>query len=64
MLKNWICVGRYVDQRAAMGFSSLHMATSHGNLAAVVALIAAGASVSARCVGQFPAAQQVPTPSP
>ena len=50
---------RFVDQRAAMGFSPLHMAASHGNLAAVVALIASGASITARCAGYIPAAQQV-----
>ncbi|KAK9834689.1 hypothetical protein WJX74_007642 [Apatococcus lobatus] len=49
---------RFVDQRAAMGFAPLHMAASHGNLAAVVALIASGASISARCTGYIPAAQQ------
>ena len=44
---------RYVDVRAAMGFTPIHMAASQGHWQTVAALLANGASLAVRST--FPA---------
>lgn len=51
---------RYIDVRAAMGFTAIHMAASQGHWQAVMVLLQYGASLGVRCHGVLRADFSVP----
>ena len=53
-------VCRFIDVRAAMGFTAMHMAASQGHWQAVVVLLQHGAALAVRCHGVLRADFSVP----